>query len=67
MTQPPLMNRYYLISYHRRGFTGSKQQQINSNNHIISISQQATDCQKLMDYLNIKSVHIVGHSHGGVE
>jgi pimeloyl-ACP methyl ester carboxylesterase len=63
LAQPVLMNHYYMISYHRRGFAGSSKY---ADNDVISISKQALECQKLMHYLDIKSAHIVGHSHGGV-
>ena len=63
LTQSVLMNHYYLISYHRSGFAGSSKY---TGNEVISISKQALECQKLMCYLDIKSAHIVGHSHGGV-
>jgi pimeloyl-ACP methyl ester carboxylesterase len=63
LAQSVLMNHYYLISYHRRGFAGSSKY---TDNEVISISKQALECQKLMCYLDIKSAHIVGHSHGGV-
>ena len=63
LAQPALMNHYYMISYHRRGFAGSSKY---ANNDVISISKQALECQKLMCYLDVESAHIVGHSHGGV-
>ena len=63
LAQSVLMNHYYLISYHRRGFAGSSKY---TGNEVISISKQALECQNLMCYLDIKSAHIVGHSHGGV-
>lgn len=63
LAQPVLLNHYYMISYHRRGFAGSSKY---ASNDVISISKQALECQKLMRYLDIKSAHIVGHSHGGV-
>ena len=63
LAQPVLTNHYYMISYHRRGFAGSSKY---ADNDVISISKQALECQKLMCYLDIKSAHIVGHSHGGV-
>lgn len=76
LKEPILANSSYrLISYHRRGFAGSKQignskndgdDDDNSNKNRPTISQQASDCQTPMQYLNIKSAHIVGHSHGGV-
>jgi pimeloyl-ACP methyl ester carboxylesterase len=63
LAQPALMNHYYMISYHRRGFAGSSKY---ANNDVISVSKQALEYQKLMCYLDIESAHIVGHSHGGV-
>lgn len=63
ISQSVLMNHYYLISYHRRGFPRSSKY---ADNEVISISKQALECQKLMCYLGINRAHIVGHSHGGV-
>jgi pimeloyl-ACP methyl ester carboxylesterase len=79
MKESTIRDRYFLISYHRRGFQRSKHfrnnNDMNSNNInnninydnrlVTSISQDAADCRSLMDYLGIKTAHVVGHSQGG--
>jgi pimeloyl-ACP methyl ester carboxylesterase len=60
LTEPSLVQRYRLITYRRRGYTGSS--------HLpgpVSIAQQAADCRALLDYLNVDRAHFVGHSYGG--
>lgn len=61
--QQILTDRYRLVSYHRRGFAGSETYKTDLPP---TISQQASECHVLMDYLQVRSAHIVGHSHGGV-
>lgn len=61
--QQILADRYPLVSYHRRGFAGSESYKPNL---LPTISRQASECQALMDYLQVRSAHLVGHSHGGV-
>ena len=60
MMQLDLIKKYQMIHYHRRGYAGST----NNKTHV-SISEQANDCLKLMQYLGIDRGHIVGHSIGG--
>jgi pimeloyl-ACP methyl ester carboxylesterase len=60
MAQSLLTNHYRMINYHRRGFAGSTHQ-----DSVMSIRQQAADCNELMETLNIDRAHIVGHSYGG--
>lgn len=62
-TQQLLADRYRLVSYHRRGFAGSESYKTDLPP---TISRQASECQALMDYLQVRSAHLVGHSHGGV-
>jgi pimeloyl-ACP methyl ester carboxylesterase len=61
LKQPSLAKSYRLISYHRRGYAGST-----FSERPLTISQQESECQALMSYLEVSSAHIVGHSHGGV-
>ena len=61
LKQPILAKSYRLISYHRRGYAGSKY-----SHRPLTISQQASECQALMSYLEVPSAHIMGHSQGGV-
>src|SRR5689334_17355953 len=60
MAEPLLANHYRMINYHRRGFAGSTHQ-----DSVVSIRQQAADCNELMETLNIDRAHIIGHSYGG--
>ena len=55
-----LTKSYNLLHYHRRGYGIS----INKKDHK-SILQHVEDCREIMDFLNIKRAHIVGHSIGG--
>jgi pimeloyl-ACP methyl ester carboxylesterase len=52
---------YNILHYHRRGYGKS----INKRNNSASIFQHVEDCKKIMDLLNIKKAHMVGHSIGG--
>jgi pimeloyl-ACP methyl ester carboxylesterase len=61
LTEPPLMERYQLVLYHRRGFAGSTHA-----DGPLSIAQQAADCRALMQHLSVPRAHVVGHSYGGV-
>ncbi len=56
-----LTKNYNILHYHRRGYGKS----INKRNNSASIFQHVEDCKKIMDLLNIKKDHIVGHSIGG--
>jgi pimeloyl-ACP methyl ester carboxylesterase len=60
MAQPLLANHYRMINYHRRGFAGSTHP-----DSVVSIRQQAADCNELMESLDTDRAHIVGHSYGG--
>ena len=63
LKQQILADSYRLISYHRRGFAGSESYKAD---FAPTISRQASECQALMDYLQVPSAHLVGHSQGGV-
>jgi len=63
LKQQILADSYRLISYHRRGFAGSESYKTDLPP---TISRQASECQALMDYLQVRSAHLVGHSQGGV-
>jgi pimeloyl-ACP methyl ester carboxylesterase len=56
-----LTKNYNILHYHRRGYGKS----INKKNDHISILQHAEDCREILDFLNIKRAHIIGHSIGG--
>jgi 3-oxoadipate enol-lactonase len=49
-----------LISYHRRGYGNS------SHSDSSSVRQEVADALAVMQQLDLKRVHIVGHSYGGV-
>ncbi len=61
MTQRSLAQRYQLVRYRRRGYSGSTH-----SAPPVSIEDQANDCRALMRSLGIAKAHIVGHSYGGV-
>jgi pimeloyl-ACP methyl ester carboxylesterase len=63
LKQQILADSYRLISYHRRGFAGSESYKTDLPP---AISREASECQALMSYLQVRSAHLVGHSHGGV-
>jgi pimeloyl-ACP methyl ester carboxylesterase len=56
-----LTKNYNILHYHRRGYGKS----INKKNDHISILQHVEDYREIMDFLNIKRAHIVGHSIDG--
>jgi pimeloyl-ACP methyl ester carboxylesterase len=56
----PSLADYQLITYHRRGYAGSTRA-----TPPVSIELQAADAVALLDRLNIKRAHVVGHSYGG--
>ncbi len=58
--EPTLTQGHRAVSYCRRGFGGSTHPK-----GPLSIHEQAADCRKLMDHLNINNAHVVGHSYGG--
>jgi pimeloyl-ACP methyl ester carboxylesterase len=60
LAEPSLADRYRLITYHRRGYAGSRRIPGPT-----SLAQQAADCQALLAHLGVGRAHIVGHSFGG--
>jgi pimeloyl-ACP methyl ester carboxylesterase len=60
LTEPSLADRYQLITYHRRGYTGSSR-----NPGPTSLAEQAADCRNLLAHLDMARAHVVGHSLGG--
>jgi pimeloyl-ACP methyl ester carboxylesterase len=60
VTEPSLAGRYRLITYHRRGYSGSTHT-VGS----VSVALQAADCRALLRFLGIERAHVVGHSLGG--
>lgn len=60
LSEPSLLGRYELITYHRRGYGGSS-----GTPGPISGQRQAADCRALLDYLGVSRAHVVGHSFGG--
>jgi pimeloyl-ACP methyl ester carboxylesterase len=59
MAEPLLRERYQLIRYHKRGWSGST--------HTlgpVSVTQHAADAVALLDYLGVSQAHVAGHSTG---
>jgi len=60
--EPPLADRYQLITYRRRGY-GSTNPTLEKTP--MTAEQQSADCASLLRYLHIERAHVVGHSFGG--
>jgi pimeloyl-ACP methyl ester carboxylesterase len=60
LTQPRLTSRYWLLTYHRRGYAASSRV-----SGPTSIAQRTADCQALLAHLEVEQAHVVGHSFGG--
>jgi pimeloyl-ACP methyl ester carboxylesterase len=54
-------NRFRIVNFHRRGYGGSSRATFP-----FSIEDQAKDCLAVMDNLDLKRTHIVGHSLSGL-
>ena len=57
---PPLVDRYCLIHYHKRGWSGSTR-----TAPPVSIADHAADAAGLLDELGFRRAHVAGHSSGG--
>jgi pimeloyl-ACP methyl ester carboxylesterase len=60
MSAKPLVERYRLIKYHKRGWCGSTH-----TTPPVSIEDHAADAAALLDELEVSCAHVVGHSSGG--
>ena len=61
LAEPSLANRYRLILYHRRGYSGSSRA-----TEPVSISRQAADCRALLHHLGVERAHVVGTHTAGL-
>ena len=61
MSEPPLVDSYRVLNYHRRGFAGSDHPEGKA-----TIEDQVADARALMAEVGLERVHVVGHSLGGV-
>ena len=61
VAQPRLSETFRLITYRRRGYSGSSEAYPG-----FSVLDQAQDCLHLLDHLGLERAHAVGHSFGGV-
>jgi pimeloyl-ACP methyl ester carboxylesterase len=59
LAEPALADRYQLIRYHKRGWVGSTH-----TPPPVSIADHAADAAALLDHLDLRPVHIAGHSSG---
>ena len=60
MSATPLVERYRLIRYHKRGWCGSTHTTLP-----VSIADHVVDAAALLDELGVRRAHVVGHSSGG--
>jgi pimeloyl-ACP methyl ester carboxylesterase len=60
LLREPLLGKYQLIAYHRRGYGGSSRTAVPMTGQA-----QAADCRALLQYLGLQRAHVVGHSFGG--
>ncbi|HUF53251.1 MAG TPA: alpha/beta hydrolase [Dehalococcoidia bacterium] len=61
VSEPPLLNNYRVIDYHRRGWGNSSCPETP-----ITIEQQSVDAAAILRHLGLKRAHVVGQSYGGV-
>ena len=61
MSEPPLVDSYRVLNYHRRGFAGSDHPEGKA-----TIEDQVADARALLAEVGLERVHVVGHSLGGV-
>jgi pimeloyl-ACP methyl ester carboxylesterase len=59
LPEPALAHGYQLIRYHKRGWVGSTH-----TPPPVSIAEHAADAAALLEHLEVRSAHIVGHSTG---
>jgi len=59
LSQRPLVDRYRLIRYHRRGMQGSTR-----TPPPVSFAEHAADAAGLLEHLGIARAHVAGHSTG---
>lgn len=60
LSEPALVERYRLISYHQRGQAGSTHSRAP-----VSFAEHAADAAALLGHLGIGRAHVAGHSSGG--
>jgi len=60
LSQPALVERYRLISYHQRGQLGSTHSPAP-----VSFAEHAADAAALLGHLGVRRAHVAGHSSGG--
>jgi pimeloyl-ACP methyl ester carboxylesterase len=60
LSDPALVERYGLITYHQRGQVGSTRSPAP-----VSFAQHAADAAALLGHLGVRRAHVAGHSSGG--
>ncbi|HET7639762.1 MAG TPA: alpha/beta hydrolase, partial [Ktedonobacteraceae bacterium] len=60
-SEPELASHYQLIHYHRRGWMGSTR-----GHSPLTIELMALDAAALLRHLDVKQVHVAGHSIGAI-
>jgi pimeloyl-ACP methyl ester carboxylesterase len=59
LPEPALADAYQLIRYHKRGWVGSTH-----TPPPVSIAEHAADAAALLEHLDVRRAHVVGHSTG---
>ncbi|CAA9259633.1 MAG: hypothetical protein AVDCRST_MAG50-2929 [uncultured Acidimicrobiales bacterium] len=59
LAEPALADRYQLIRYHKRGWSGSTH-----THEPVSVEDHAADAAALLIYLGVQRAHVAGHSSG---
>ena len=59
VAEPELADRYQLIRYHKRGWVGST-----CPPGPVTVEDHAADAAALLDHLDVRRAHVVGHSSG---
>lgn len=59
LAEAALAERFRLISYHRRGYSGSARVEGS-----VTIEDGAADCLALLSFLGVPQAHVIGHSYG---
>ncbi len=60
LAEPGVADSYRCITWHRRGYTGSR-----PGANADGVAEAAADARAVLEHLGIARAHVVGHSYGG--